>query len=454
MGSVPLSLNPSASTSGAGIDVTSVVSQILAGESGPEDQAKASLASLGSEQTALSSLNVGLSALLSSANALGDITGAITARTASSSRTDLVTATADSTAPSGQHTIVVGNLATGSSYASGAQLSATTLLTAGSFDLQVGTATPVTITVDSTNNTLNGLASSINAQNLGVTASVVTDANGARLALQSVSTGRTNDLTITHDTTGSNFTKTATAVNGSLTVDGLSVSSASNTVTGVLSGVTLNLLSASPGSPIALNVSANTASATQAVNSFVSAYNSLITSINQQFTYDPASGTAGILSGNGDLRQLQAQLLGEATFSISGNNGITGLASIGVNLNNDGTLSVDTTKFNDVLANHFTDFQNFFQSPTGQTGFAQQLSSDLRNLTNPTQGLLNVALTQNKNDQKAIQSSILDFEDRLATRKQQLTTEYSQVDAILRAFPLLQAQITGQLASLPLGSGK
>jgi len=67
------------------------------------------------------------------------------------------------------------------------------------------------------------------------------------------------------------------------------VSSASNTVTGVLSGVTLNLLSASPGSPIALNVSANTASATQAVNSFVSAYNSLITSINQQFTYDPAS---------------------------------------------------------------------------------------------------------------------------------------------------------------------
>jgi len=301
---------------------------------------------------------------------------------------------------------------------------------------------------------LNGLAASINAQNLGVTASVVTDANGARLALQSVSTGRANDLTITNDTTGSNFTKTATAVNASLTVDGLSVSSASNTVTGVLSGVTLNLLSASPGSPIALNVSANTASATQAVNSFVSAYNSLITSINQQFTYDPASGTAGILSGNSDLRSLQTQLLSDATFSITGNNGITGLASIGVNLNNDGTLSVDTTKFNDVLANHFTDFQNFFQSPTGQTGFAQQLSTDLRNLTNPTQGILNVALTQNKNDQKAIQSSILDFEDRLATRKQQLTTEYSQVDAILRAFPLLQAQITGQLASLPLGTTK
>jgi flagellar hook-associated protein 2 len=449
MSTTSLNLNSSTATTGAGIDVTSVVASILASESAPEDQAKASLAALGTQQTALSSLNVGLSALLSSIHALGDVTGAITARTATSSRTDLVTAAADSSAASGQHTIIVSNLATGSSYASAPIVGP---IGSGSFQLQVGGAAAVPITVDNTNNTPAGLATYINAQNLGVTASVVTDANGVRLALLSNATGLPADLTISGDTTGLGFTKTATAVNASLTVDGVGISSASNTVTGVLGGVTLNLLNASPGAPIALSVASDSPGATQAVNSFVTAYNSLITSVNQQFTYNPASGTAGVLSGNGDLRGLQTQLLQEATYSVPGNNGITGLASIGVNLNNDGTLSVDSAKLADTLANHATDFQNFFQSASGQTGFAQKLSADLQNLTNPTQGLLNVAIAQNQNDQKSVQSSINNFEDRLVTRRQQLTTQYSQVDATLRAFPLLLAQINGELGSLPTAS--
>lgn len=449
MSSVPISLSPSAATSGSGIDVTSVVDQILASESAPEDQLKQNLTDLTTEQTTLSGFNTGLSALLTAVNALSDVTGAITANTAVSSRTDLLSATADSSATAGQHTVVINNLATGSSYATGPQTSATAPLNLGTFNLQLGSATPVPITVDNTNNTLNGLASSINAQNLGVTANVVTDANGARLTLLSNSTGLANDLKISGDTTGLLFSKTATAANASLTVDGLGISSTTNTVTGVLGGVTLNLAGASPGTPISLAVAPNADSATQAVNNFVTAYNSLVTSINQQFTYDPTAGTAGILSGNGDLRALQTQLLGEATYSVTGNNGITGLASIGVNLNNDGTLTVDNAKLSDTIANHFSNFQSFFQSSTGQTGFAQKLSADLQNLTDPTQGLLNIAISQNRNDQQAIQSSINDFEDRLAVRKQQLITQYSQVDATLRNFPLLQAQITGELASLP-----
>jgi flagellar hook-associated protein 2 len=449
MGSVAVNLSPGAATSGSGIDVTSVVNQILASESAPENQLKQNLTDLASAQVTLSGFNSGLFGLLTSVNALSDIGGALTARTAVSSRTDLLSATADSSAAAGRHTIVIANLATGSSYATGPQTSSTTPLTPGSFNLQLGSATAVLITVDNTNNTLSGLASSINAQNLGVTASVVTDASGARLSLLSNSTGLTNDLKITNDTTGLAFTKTATAANASLTVDGLGISSATNTVSGVLGGVTLNLTGASPGTPISLNVAPDTSRATQAIQDFVNAYNSLIAQVNQQFAYDPTLGRAGALSGNGDVRALQTQLLGETTYSISGNNGITGLASIGVNLGNDGTLSVDNAKLSDTLTNHYQDLQTFFQAASGQTGFAQKLSKDLRNLTDSTRGLLNVALTQNRNDRSAIQSSINTFEDRLAVRRQQLTIQYSQVDAILRNFPLLQAQITGELASLP-----
>jgi len=449
MGSVPVNLSPGAATSGSGIDVTSVVNQILASESAPENQLKQNLTDLASAQVTLSGFNSGLSGLLTSVNALSDIGGALTARTAVSSRTDLLSATADSSAAAGRHTIVVANLATGSSYATGPQTASTTPLATGSFNLQLGSATAVLITVDNTNNTLSGLASSINAQNLGVTASVVTDASGARLSLLSTGTGLTNDLKITNDTTGLTFTKTATAANASLTVDGLGINSATNTVSGVLGGVTLNLAGASPGTPISLSVGPDTSRATQAIQDFVNAYNSLITQVNQQFAYDPTLGSAGALSGNGDVRALQTQLLGESTYSISGNNGITGLASIGVNLGNDGTLSVDNAKLSDTLANHYQDLQTFFQAASGQTGFAQKLGVDLRNLTDSTRGLLNVALTQNRNDRSAIQSSINVFEDRLAVRRQQLTIQYSQVDATLRNFPLLQAQITGELASLP-----
>jgi len=231
-----------------------------------------------------------------------------------------------------------------------------------------------------------------------------------------------------------------------------SISSATNTVTGVLGGVTLNLLNASPGAPITLKVAPDTSGAQSAVQVFVSAYNSAITSVNQQFTYNPATGTAGALSSNGDLRALQAQLLGETTYSVTGNNGYTTLASLGINLNNDGTLSVDSAKLSDTLTNHFTEFQTFFQSPVNQSGFAQKLSLDLQNLTDPTNGLLNAAITQNRSDQASIQSSINGFEDRLVTRKAQLTLQYSQVDATLRAFPLLLAQINSALGSLSTSS--
>lgn len=454
MGSTGINLNGSTATSGAGIDVTSVVSQILANESAPVHLLKAQLNQLGSDQVTLTGFNTSLATLLAKVNALSDISGALTSRTAASSRTDLLTATADTSATSGQHTIVVSNLANGSSYDTDPLTDGNTQFATGSFQLQLGTASPTTITVDSTNNTLSGLASSINAQNLGVSASVVTDANGARLSLVSNSTGLPADLTISGNTTSLNFNKTANAANASLQVDGVPISSATNVVTGVIGGVTLNLLSASPGSPITLKVAPATAAAQQAVSDFVTAYNSTINAVDQQFAYDPATGSAGSLSSSGDLRSLQTQLLSESTYSISGNNGYTTLASLGINLNNDGTLSVDNAKLSDTLANHFTEFQTFFQSATGQTGFAQKLSADLQNLTDPTQGLLNVAITQNRTDQKAIQSSINDFDDRLATRKAQLTAQYSRVDATLRAFPLLLAQINGELNSLSTTSTK
>src|SRR5208282_1742706 len=125
---------------------------------------------------------------------------------------------------------------------------------------------PVTVNITSANNTLTQLAASINNQNDGITASVVQDANGARLALASNTSGAPGDLTVSNNTTSLNFNKAVTGVNASLTVDGVPISSTTNTVSNVINGVTLSLAAPSPNTPVSLTVAPDTSQATSAIN--------------------------------------------------------------------------------------------------------------------------------------------------------------------------------------------
>jgi len=237
--------------------------------------------------------------------------------------------------------------------------------------------------------------------------------------------------------------------NASLKVDGIPINSSSNTVTGVIPGVTLNLLSDTSQAEVNLSVAPDSTQATQAVNDFVSSYNRLIGSINAQFSVG-ANGTSPPLESNSSLRLLQSSVLTGITYSITGNDNFVTLASLGINLANDGTLSVDSAKLNDAITQHSSDFQNFFQSvDAANLGFAQTLSTSLTSLTDPTQGILNVELSQNTAIDKALTSQINDFEDRLAITQQNLITKFSQVNAALEQLPLIQNQIASELGALP-----
>jgi flagellar hook-associated protein 2 len=431
---------------GQGIDVTAVVDQIIASESAPETLMQKQLSSLQLQATALNTLNSSMAALQTAVNAMRDSFGAISGKVASSSFTDLLSASADATTQAGLHNVVITNLASGSSYASAALPENNQQFTAGSFTLQVGSGTPVTITVASGQNILDALAAQINQQQIGVSASVIHDVSGARLALISQKTGSASNLTITGNTTGLTFNKTATGADANLVVDGITVTSASNTVASVIPGVTLNLLSAAPGTPIALTIAPDRDGAATAINNFVSAYNAVVTAINKQYAVDSTTHNQGVLAGNSDLRRLQASLLGDVTYAMTGNNGINSLASIGVKMNNDGTLTVDSTALGGTLQGHYTDFQNFLQTAT--TGYAQRFASDLMVLNDPTQGPLSLSLAENRNTQGDVNRSISDFEDRLLQRRQTLTKQYSQIDTMLRLYPLQIQQIQSQLSAL------
>lgn len=458
-----VSFNSAALLNGSGIDVSSVVKAILSPQSGSISLLQNQQTDLSTQAGLLAGLNNSLTNLAAAVLSLASISGPLTAQSATSSQPDILNATAQTTAPAGTHQIVVSSLATiGTLYTNPVTDSKASFLTGaattGDVKLQVGNTNgkgavrDIAITAGS-NDTLSSLASYINGQNWGVTANVVTDANGARLALTSQATGTPGALSITSNNTGLTFNTPAGGTNASLTIDGVPFSSASNTLTGPIPGVTLNLTSSAPATQVQLTVGPDTVQATNAINSFVSAYNAVISGINTQFTVDPTTNTEGPLGSDTALRTLQASLLQDATYSITGNSGLVNLAALGIDFNNDGTLTVNQVatdthpSLSNVLATNPGAVQSFFQNASG-TGFASNFNNDLFNLTDVTDGILNVDIAGNKTQQQALTTEITNLQDRLTAEQQQLTLQYAQVNATLEAFPSLLLQVTSEIGAL------
>jgi flagellar hook-associated protein 2 len=355
-------------------------------------------------------------------------------------------------------------------------------LPTGSFDLQVGSNSAVTIPVDSGDgtNTLTGLADYITQLNLGVTASVFTNTSGASLALVPQSSGAAGVITVSNDTTGMGFPAVYTppssptgggmgfqaatqevngspvdlGTNASLTVDGVPVTSGSNTLTGVIPGVTLTLSGAST-TPVTLAIQPDLTQVSTAINNFVTAYNQVMTDINTQYTDSGTSSTVPPLLGDPSLDLLQSQLLNGITTSISGNNGLVNLQSIGIQLQDDGTLTVasssspDSMDLNDALANDFSAVQNLFQSTsTSSPGVAQALNTALTAITDPTNGPLNLDMSGINSQVTDLNTQISNFQYQLQQTQTQLTAEYTTINTTLEQLPETLASINQQLNAL------
>ena len=449
MSTTSLSLGSSSSSSsslGQGIDVMSFVQAAMTYDQANITNVQNQQTSIANQAKALTQITSELSSLQDAAYALQDPLGDLNSLTANSSNSSALTATASSAALVGAHTITVNSLATTSSYYTGPLNSSSTAISQGTFQIQVGSASPVTVTVDSTDNTLDGLVAAINKHDIGVRASVINDANGARLALVSESTGASGDIRVSNNTTGLIFNKAVTGTNASLVVDGVPISSSSNTVTGVINGVTLSLGAPTGSSPITLTISPDTTQATSAIDQFVSAYNTAIQDINSQFAVASDGSGGGVLEADNSLRQAQSLLLGATAYSASGSNGIANLASMGITLNDDGTLSVDTTTLQNALTGQTADVQSFLQNPTN--GFATNLVSVLSAVNNPATGILGLDASGLAKNSQSLSQQLSDLQATFNAKEQYLIQIYSKVNATLQELPLLQSQMSQQLGSL------
>jgi flagellar hook-associated protein 2 len=313
-------LNFGSPLSGAGFDVTSTVSSIMANLDGVETPWKTQLTTIGSQDTVLSSLGTLLSNLSTDMSSLTDASGILSQKEGSSSDTNVLELTAASnSAVAGTHTVVVNALASTSSGVLTEVASASDKLS-GSIVIQVGSTTAQTVTLKSSDNTLTGLAAAINSSGIGVTASVLTDSTGSRLSIVSGTSGAPGEMTInssisdvanSSSPTSLSYKEAVPGANGSIVIDGVALTVSSNTVNNMIPGVTFQLLgtTSSASSPVQVVIANYNSGVESTVNSLVTDYNSLISAINTQEGKD-SSGNSEPLYGSPTLSMLQQDILG------------------------------------------------------------------------------------------------------------------------------------------------
>ncbi len=415
-----------------GIDVASAVNAILYADRAPERGWQAQQTTLSNETSALNRLQTESSNLTNDLSALQDPAGVLSSAVATSTNGSLLTASAVPGTPSSGHLIGIQNLAVTGSWYSAAQTSSSAPLTDGSFEITAGSGSPTTIIVGPGTDTLDELAASINGQSLGVTANVVTDSSGARLSLVADNSGAAADFTVTNDSSVA-FTRANTGADASITVDGVPITSASNTVTGALSGVTLNLQGAASGTEIGLQIGPDTASISSAINTFVSDYNTLISDVNSQFTYNATTNVAGTLQQDSAVQGLQSELL-QASNYLASSGTYTTLTSLGITTNSDGTLSVNASTLDNAIAANSTAVASFFQG-TADNGFAGSLSHTLGTYTDPTEGAFTVDLQSISSENQDLTDQTNTLELYLTSQQTILTAQYNAADIAIQQLP-------------------
>jgi flagellar hook-associated protein 2 len=419
---------------------------------------KTQLTSLQNKDSALSSLGTQLSTLTTDLQSLTDFNGVLANKTGSSSDTNVLELTsAGSTAAAGTHTVTVQNLAQTSSAASDA-VAASDVLTGGiTFKIGSGSWQTVNVGDDGSSSTLSGLAAAINAAGLGVQASVLTDADGTeRLSLVSQNGGSAGQITIANSTNNPGGPTTladsttsdskiglglATIQNGidaNFTVDGVSLTSGTNTVSNAIPGVTFQLLSTgnSGSTPESVQVViANDSSSIQsAISKFVDDYNTTIQAMNAQEGKD-SSGSAEPLYGTAVLAQLQQGLL-SAVSSSFGSGAVNSLIALGItaSASDDGTITLDSNTLSDALNNNFDQVVSFFQnSGNFGTTFAQTLNGLGNN--SGAGGAIALALSEDSSQESTLNGNISKQEALIATQKTNLTTELNTANQILQSIP-------------------
>lgn len=443
---------------GSGIDVNSIVSQLVTADTAPDNSRIArETQQVGTELTAVGQLKGALSAFQSALSGLSTQADFQTYSATSSDNT-VFTANATTGAVAGTYNVEVVSLAQAQQLLSGAfSGGSTAVVGTGVLTLSVG-SNSFNVQIDSTNNTLAGIRDAINkaADNTGISAAIVNGTGGAQLVLSSSKTGAANTVTVAATSSDglsrldynasltSNYTQLQGAQDSEVNIAGVQHKSTSNSISDAVDGVTLNLLDQKPGTTLTLTIANDANTVAARVQNFVSAYNTLKGVIASVGGYDAASNVAGPLFGESFLTNIDSQLrrgVGDRVASAPA--GFNSLANIGITTNQDGTLSVDNTKLTNALQANFASVGQIFGA---SDGVAARLSSFLTDQLSSTGGIAvrNQTLVQQ-------QQQISDETATVQARAQQLTqlyqAQFTAMDTLLAQLQQTSSFLTQQLSA-------
>jgi len=442
---------------GSGLDVKSIVSQLVALEKQPLTKLQTSAAIINTKISAFGQIKSLVSTLSSAASTLGSLT-TWNAVTATSSDEAGVTASAVGGTSTNAFTFQVTALAKAQSYASQAlPLPAGTPLGAGTVSITMsGATTPVDVAVLATD-TVSDIASKINGSGAGVTAAVLNDAGGERLLLRSKSTGLANGFTVAvadADTTNADDTGLSKLVFGATTVaaadaagtinGSINVTSASNTFSNVVSGVTLTAKSVmTTAADIA--VGPNRTAVTSAADGFVKAYNDVNNLLQDLTKYDAGTKAAGLLQGDTTAVGLQNAIRGVLQSTSTGSV-YARLADVGITAELGGNLVVDSTKLGTALDNGDEVKKLFTQdnSNTLTNGFALKFKKFADGLL-ATDGFFS---TKDASLKRSLQVNSKDqtrLNEKVARVEAALNRRYSALDTQMASLTALNAYVAQQV---------
>ncbi|WHO38259.1 flagellar filament capping protein FliD [Sphingobium sp. AP49] len=444
----------------SGIDTSALVTSLVSATRDPRQSAittqqttnNARISALASAVSSLDTFADALSSVLAGA----DYKGTPNSSNSGLASVSLLTGGTPSGLPA---QMVVKSLASARVYASTQATGATgsTAVGAGTMTITTAAGKTATITVgSSTNNSFSGLASAINAANIGVTASVVTDAKGTRLVFKG-ETGAANDFTVTTSATDSTsilaglnssaMTSTSDPANAKITLDGTDYEYASNTIDDAIPYLRIELTKADPTSTVNLSMSQPTATMKDLLKEYVDAYNTLMGALNTATSTGTDSSTAGVLNGVGAVRDMKTQLSKITSTQLAATGNYKTLSDIGIATNRDGTLTLDTDALDKAMAADPEGITKMLNPtmPTADNPGLSKLMDTVRDNLELDNGSLKLAQARYETLADDLTEQLEKLDEDMADYETRLTSIYSAMQTKLSALNATQSYLQQQI---------
>ncbi|MNJ12619.1 Flagellar hook-associated protein 2 [compost metagenome] len=443
---------------GSDIDTQAIVKSLVDAERAPKQaqintqtlKATTTLSSIGKIQAALDAFR-GALASMGTDNSFAGLS-------LTSSDEKVATFTSAAGASTGSFTLLVTQMASASKLS-------TKVYAGGTSSVVNAGTTPTTLTISQAGKhydlsvppgaTLQQVRDSINTQfgTSGLSANILTDANGSRLVLTSTTMGEGSDLTMSGNSgIDTGYTVVDEPKNAKYSIDGIDMESKTNNISDAVSGLNIKLTGVSGKNattgelnPTVLSLSTSPAALKSGVKGFIDTYNALIKVINTETKVTMGADgqpIAGALTGDATMRTLMSSIRSELNV-LSGNGTMKSLAAFGVTSSQDGgLLSLDDKKWDKAVATNAADISSIFNGKDGLLARMTKVTDDYAKATTGTLAERSKSLTENLNDLKKQQDSL---DERMTALQKSLQDKYNAMDSLVAQ---LRAQSNSVMTTL------